>query len=225
MRVPVALGFFFALGAGIIGMAIVVAVLSGQPPIAPTLPPTGTPLALVTPSPVPTAEPTATPTQPGASPSSSGDPSVTIGTAIGQRAPEFVLPHLAGGEISSADSHGKALWVNFMASWCPQCQDELPMMSLYKFQVGDAMDVLLVDVGEDQETVLNFMTGLQIDLPTALDEQGTVQAQWGANALPVHFWLDADGVVREIVFGGAPRSVFQAAIQKVVPEASFSPEP
>lgn len=147
---------------------------------------------------------------------------VPVGTEIGQMAPDFVLPGLSGGEFDTANSKGKPLWVNFMATWCPQCQDELPMMSSMKLDVGDSVDLILVDVAEDKETVLNFMTGLSVDLPTALDQDSKVQQQWGAFALPVHYFLDGNGVVQEVVYGGAPREVFQAAVLKIYPDAKFS---
>jgi thiol-disulfide isomerase/thioredoxin len=222
MRTPVILGFFVALLAGIVAIAVIVAGIADRPPVVPTLPPFATPIALTTPSPTPSAVPTPTPTSPGPTTSSSGGPTAAIGTAIGQQAPDFVLPHIAGGEISTADSRGKPLWVNFMATWCPQCQDELPMMMSMSFDVGDAMDVIVVDVGEDPQAVSDFLVGLGVDLPVALDTDGAVQRQWAANALPVHFWLDGNGIVQEIVYGGAPRDVFEAAIKKVVPDAKFS---
>ena len=147
---------------------------------------------------------------------------VPVGTEIGQMAPDFVLPGLSGGEFDTANSRGKPLWVNFMATWCPQCQDELPMMSSMKLDVGDNVDLILVDVAEDKETVLNFMTGLSVDLPTALDQDSAAQHHWGAFALPVHYFLDGNGVVQEVVYGGAPREVFQAAVLKIYPDAKFS---
>ena len=66
------------------------------------------------------------------------------------------------------------------------------------------------------------MTSLQVDLPTALDQDAAVQRQWGAYALPVHYFLDANGVVQEVVYGGAPRELFESAVHKVVPDAKFS---
>jgi thiol-disulfide isomerase/thioredoxin len=221
MRVPAVLGFVVALLVGTVAIGAILVGLNNQPPIVVNLPPTSTPAAIVTPSPSLTPEPTAITSSPSPSPSAGGSV-VPIGTAIGQQAPDFVLPGLSGGEFDTAASKGKPVWVNFMATWCPSCQDELPMMSSMKLDVGDAMDLILVDVAEDQETVLNFMTSLQVDLPTALDEDAAVQQQWGAFALPVHYFLDADGVVQEVVYGGAPRDLFESAVLKVVPDAKFS---
>ena len=58
--------------------------------------------------------------------------------------------------------------------------------------------------------------GLQVG--TGVDQDGTAQAAWGAYALPVHIWLDEEGIVREIVYGGAPQEIFVDAISAVVPE-------
>jgi hypothetical protein len=82
------------------------------------------------------------------------------------------------------------------------------------------MTLLVIDVGEDRRTVRTFMEGLSVDLTVGLDQDGAIQSAWGANALPIHFWLDADCVVRQIVYGGAPEEIFIQAITAVVPEFS-----
>jgi thiol-disulfide isomerase/thioredoxin len=221
MRISALLGFVLALVVGGASMAVMVASLADQPPINETLAPFTPPAALTTLP--PTATPVLTPV-PAVTPTPSvGESSVPVGTAIGQLAPGFTLPNLEGGEIGTAASAGKPLWINFWASWCPQCIDELPMVQTFKYDLGDSIDLIMVDEGEDAETVLNFLTRLQVDLPVALDQDGTVQHQWQAFALPVHFWLDGNGIVQEIVYGGAPPELFQQAIRKVVPGASFPP--
>lgn len=226
MRVPAVLGFVIALLVGVVAVGVFVSSIGDKPPIVATLQPTITPVAITTLPPTPTPVQTAIASSP--SPTAKPGPSESsIGTDIGQLAPPFEIPSLGGGTVGTAASAttGKPLWVNFMATWCPQCQDELPMMASIKLEVGESMDMLLVDVGEDQPTVSAFMTRLGITLPTGLDESATVQEQWGAFALPVHYFLDANGVVQDVVYGGAPRSVFQDAVRTIVPEASFSPQP
>jgi hypothetical protein len=76
-------------------------------------------------------------------------------------------------------------------------------------------------VAEDPDQVLNFMIELGVDLPVALDEDAAAQAEWGAYAMPVHFFIDEEGIVQEVVFGGAPREIYVQALQKVVPEADL----
>jgi thiol-disulfide isomerase/thioredoxin len=216
MRSPVILGALLALAVGVLALGGLVA-LASRPPLtpAPTSPaPGSSPLGIYTPSPSPVTSP---------SPTSSGEPSASVGPQVGMQAPRLVLPHLAGGTLDTATAAGTPLWINFMATWCLPCRDELPMMQRIDLQLGDELEVILVDVGEDEETVLSFLISLEVDLPTALDRDGAALREWGAFVLPVHFFIDADGIVQEVVFGGAPEEVFIEAVRKIVPDADLEP--
>jgi len=215
MRLPDLLGVLGALVVGGLLTVLLLASAIGEPPALPT------PLApTIPPLPTPTAGPSAAIATPSAEPLPSGSVEPQQGVGIGQRAPTIEVPLTNGSIINTADFRGQPMWINFMATWCPQCIDELPMMERYQTQLTDQMTILVVDVAEDRRTVNAFVDALDVDLPVGLDEDGIVQAEWGAYALPVHFWLDADGVVREIVFGGAPPEIFIQAITAVVPEFS-----
>ncbi|HLB44135.1 MAG TPA: TlpA disulfide reductase family protein [Candidatus Limnocylindrales bacterium] len=213
MRLP---DFIGVLGALVVGGLLTVFLLAsaiGEPPalptsVPPTIPPLPTPTGNIV---VPSALPSGTPI---------GSIEPGTGTAIGQRAPAIELTLTDGSLMNTADFGGQPMWVNFMATWCPQCQDELPMMERFQSQLAGKMTLLVVDVGEDRRTVNAFMRQLDVDLTVGLDEDGSIQSQWGAYALPIHFWLDADGIVREIVYGGAPEEIFLQAITAVVPEFS-----
>jgi thiol-disulfide isomerase/thioredoxin len=174
------------------------------------------------PIPTPTRDASATATpDPSIEPSASA--TAEVGLEIGQRAPDFEVTLTDGSVMNTADFNGP-MWINFMATWCPQCIDELPMMQRYQRQLEGQMTLLLVDVGEDRETVREFVRSLDVDLPVGVDD-GIVQSQWGAYALPVHYWLDGEGIVREIVYGGAPPEIFLQAITAVVPEFSAEETP
>ena len=212
MRLPDVLGVLGALVVGGLMLVLLLASALGEQPALPTQqPPTLPPLpTLVAASPTPSAEP-----------SPDASPTVSTGVAIGQRAPSIEVTLLDGSVLNTEDFRGQPLWVNFMATWCPQCQDELPMMRRYERQLDGQMTVLVIDVGEDPETVQAFMEALEVDqLLTGVDQDGRIQAEWGAYALPVHFWLDEEGIVREIVYGGAPPEIFIQAITDVVPDFS-----
>ena len=138
--------------------------------------------------------------------------------SIGQPAPPLQVTLTDGSLLDTADYAGKPLWVNFMATWCPQCQDELPLMERYQSDYGDALSIVVVDTGEDRQAVRQFMEGLQFDLPVAVDEDGTAQAAWGTFALPVHVFIDGSGVVQDVVYGGAPLEVWDEALGLIVPD-------
>jgi cytochrome c biogenesis protein CcmG, thiol:disulfide interchange protein DsbE len=209
MRLPDVLGVLGALVVGGLLTVLLLASAVGEQPALPTpVPPTIPPLPSFA----------ASTTAPSPTDRASAEPTVQTGVAIGQRAPAIEVTLLDGSVMNTADFSGSPLWVNFMATWCPQCQDELPMMRRFNRQLDGAMTILIVDVGEDPQTVRRFMRDLGIELPVGVDQAGTVQDQWGVYGLPVHFWLDEEGIVREIVYGGAPEEIFVGAITTVVPE-------
>lgn len=220
MRSPTLLGALagLALGTAVLVVLLVSAVSQDPRPPSPTAP---------SPPPIDSG------LQPPASPSPrvTGQPSPTAGATvsaspaeglgIGDRAPQIELPALDGGRLRTADYEGRPLWINFMATWCPACQEELPMMELMQEQLGDELAIVLVDVAEDEQRVEQFVESLGVTLPVGLDFDGSAQRQWGAYALPVHYWLDEDGIIRAKVFGGAPREIFMESVRTVVPEAEL----
>ena len=212
MRLPDYLGVVGALVvAGL--LTVLLANTLGMPNALPTRAPQTIP-----PLPTPTGNGSLPSALPTGTPFASSQPGT--GTAIGQVAPGIRITLTDGSLMDTADFGGQPLWINFMATWCPQCRDELPMMQRFESQLAGKMTLLVIDVGEDRVPVRTFMDSLNVDLTVGLDQDGAIQAQWGANALPIHFWLDADGVVRQIVYGGAPEGIFIQAITAVVPEFS-----
>jgi thiol-disulfide isomerase/thioredoxin len=215
MRLPDYLGVIGALIVGGVLTVLLLASTLGTPAPLPTRPAIAIP-PLPTQSgngSLPSALPTGTPNGPAGS---------RIGTAIGQIAPNIRVTLTDGSLMDTADFGGLPIWINFMATWCPQCATELPMMDRFERQLKDQMTVLVIDVGEDRSVVRDFMRAIEVDLTVGLDHDASIQAQWGANALPVHYLLDADGVVRQIVYGGAPEETFIQAVTVLVPEFSAS---
>jgi thiol-disulfide isomerase/thioredoxin len=172
-------------------------------------------------SPSPVSSPGAS-LRPGASPSPSGpSPSATgsaaspgasasvpeTGFLIGQPAPRLVLPLLGGGTIDLSTLKGKPVWVNFMATYCPSCRDEFPVMNGFAARYADTgLVVLAVDVQEDDTTIATFARDLNVTFPIALDRDGAAERIWKAVALPIHFWIDARGIVRFGALGGTGRT-------------------
>ncbi|MBA3960012.1 MAG: TlpA family protein disulfide reductase [Chloroflexi bacterium] len=197
-----------------------VAAPSVTPPVAAPTEPTSEPTPSVSfttpaPSPLPT-------TSPGPSPSPSpGDPQV--GVAVGDIAPPLRLAQLGGAEVDTEALRGQPLWVNFMATWCPPCREELPIMDRLQRDLGDRMTIIVVDVEEDADTVASFFNSLEVALPVALDEDGRAQEAWNAVALPVHYWIDEEGRVGGVLYGGAGPEQFIEGIETVLPDAGVEP--
>jgi cytochrome c biogenesis protein CcmG, thiol:disulfide interchange protein DsbE len=213
----------------LVGVATAVALLAGivafipEPAITtPTDPPSST-------QPSDRPQPVGSPSAPPASASApaSSSPEATEGSAlfhIGEPAPPLVVPQVGGGTIDLAALRGKPVWVNFMATWCPPCQDEFPLMNGFAAQYADqGLVVLAIDVKEEEGLVAAFAQGLSATFPLGLDSDGRVSEAWDAVALPVHFWIDADGIVRDGSLGGIGPDIMAAGLQAIMPGVDVRP--
>ena len=143
---------------------------------------------------------------------------------IGEPAPALVVPQVGGGTIDLAALRGKPVWINFMATWCPSCQDELPLMNGFAARYADhGLVVIAVDVKEEEGTVAAFAQKLNVIFPMGLDVTGQVSMRWGAIALPIHFWIDAEGIVRDGALGGIGPDVMAAGLRTIMPGVDVTP--
>ena len=143
---------------------------------------------------------------------------------VGEPPPPLVVPQLGGGRIDISALRGKPVWVNFMATWCPPCADELPLMNGYAARYADeGLVVVAIDVREEEGTVTPFVRALEVTFPVGLDRDGTAQRAWEAMALPVHFWIDADGVVREGALGGIGPDIMADGLRAILPGVEVTP--
>jgi thiol-disulfide isomerase/thioredoxin len=115
----------------------------------------------------------------------------------GEPAPELRLKDLAGREHTWADHRGKVVLVNFWATWCEPCRDELPsLVRLKKKLKGQPFEVLAIDLGEGEERVKAFLAKLPLTFPVLLDPDSTAMRDWKLRGLPTSFVVDGDGRVR-----------------------------
>ena len=189
----------------------------------------------VAPSPAPTALPTAAAATATTAPSlaapsiaTSSSPGASTATGslfhVGEPAPPLVVPQVGGGTIDLVALRGKPVWVNFMATWCPPCQDEFPLMNGFAARYADdGLVILAIDVEEEEGTVAAFAQLLGATFPLGLDSDGSVAEAWGAIALPVHFWIDAEGIVRDGSLGGIGPDLMAAGLQAIMPGVDVRP--
>jgi cytochrome c biogenesis protein CcmG/thiol:disulfide interchange protein DsbE len=142
----------------------------------------------------------------------------------GQPAPPLVVPKVGGGTIDLANLKGKPVWINFMATWCPPCQDEFPLMNGFAARYADkGLVVIAIDVQEDDAAVAAFAAGLGTTFPLGLDTDRKAAIAWDALALPVHFWIDKDGIVRDGALGGIGPDVMAQGLKTILPGVTVTP--
>ena len=118
------------------------------------------------------------------------------------QAPELALDDLSGRHQRLRDRRGRVVLVNFWASWCPPCVEELPSLSrLYGQLHPGGLEILAVDVGESADTVRQFLRDKPTGFPVLFDPDGTALRAWKVYAFPTSFILDASGRIRYSVFG------------------------
>ena len=217
-RYAIAAGLLAGIGAAAV-LVIGVLALAPEPP-GPSIPAPSIALGSREPAPNPSG-PLTTATASATASSSGGAGS---GFHVGQPAPSLVVPQVGGGTIDLAALRGKPVWVNFMATWCPPCQDEFPLMNGFAARYGNkGLVVLAIDVREEEGVVAGFAQGLNATFPLGLDSDGRAAESWGAIALPVHFWIDAQGIVRDGAAGGIGADAMVGGLRSIMPGVDVTP--
>lgn len=117
-------------------------------------------------------------------------------------APSFVLTDLGRNEHRLLDYAGKVLVVNFWASWCVPCREELPSMNRAAAKLRDhPLAWFAVNVGEDREAVTAFTADYPIDFTVLLDPSGQVSQSWQVVGMPTTFVLNRQGYVAHRIIG------------------------
>jgi thiol-disulfide isomerase/thioredoxin len=116
-------------------------------------------------------------------------------------APEFTLPDLRdGADISLAAYRGTPVLINFWASWCGPCREEMPRLAAFA-RDQDEVRVLGVAVNDAPADSRRFADEKDADFPMAVDRRGEVVARYGATGLPATVLVDAEGRIVSTVFG------------------------
>jgi thiol-disulfide isomerase/thioredoxin len=221
------LGARSSIVAGLLaGIAVAVVLIASVVALAPEpSAPSASPAALPSVAPgAPSVAPSLA--APSLATSAAPEPSAATGSAfhVGEPAPPLVVPQVGGGTIDLAALRGKPVWVNFMATWCPPCQDEFPLMNGFAARYADeGLVILAIDVEEEEGAVAAFAQQLGATFPLGLDTTGDVAEAWGAIALPVHFWIDAEGIVRDGSVGGIGPDIMAAGLGAIMPGVDVRP--
>lgn len=123
---------------------------------------------------------------------------------VGKIAPDFELPDLAEQEVRLSDYRGKVVFLNFWATWCKPCKEEMPSMEvLYRNFKDEGLVVLAVSI--DRVTTKNdippFVKSMDLSFPVLVDSWGQTDKRYKLMGVPETYIIDQEGVLREKIIG------------------------
>jgi len=109
-------------------------------------------------------------------------------------APDFTLEDLAGKRISLKSLKGNVVFLNFWATWCVPCRQEMPTMEkLHREYRKAGLEVLAVNFRETKEEAVKFVNELGLSFTVLLDEDGKVSEEYGVWSLPLSYFINRKG--------------------------------
>jgi peroxiredoxin len=161
--------------------------------------------------------------------------SPTVGLQVGSLAPELAgtradgttwsLTDVTGRSVRLADLRGKAVWLNFWASWCPPCQAETPILrDTFARYRARGLQLIGVSVQEtDPADVAAYATKYSLGYTIAADLSADVFHLYRVFALPTQVFVGPDGVIRAIVQGPLTAEAAAAHVEAILPAPSGAP--
>lgn len=123
------------------------------------------------------------------------------GITIGKTAPDFELQDLSGKNVKLSDFRSKNVVLNFWASWCPPCREEIPEFQRIYRENQDKIVVIGVNLQESKENAESFVKKLGITFPILLDPNAQVKDMYNVFTQPVTYFIDANGKIVDKKFG------------------------
>jgi peroxiredoxin len=123
---------------------------------------------------------------------------------VGMAAPDFSLPDIEGKTVRLSDYRGKVVFVNFWATWCKPCKEEMPSMEIL-WENFKSEDFVMLAISMDRVTTKKdippFIESMKLTFPILTDSWGQTDKRYKLMGVPETYIIDQNGVLREKVIG------------------------
>lgn len=144
-------------------------------------------------------------------------PPPSVGLEPGQLAPDFELTGLDGKPVRLSELRGRPLLLNFWATWCAPCRQEMPLLQkAAERHAEQGLVVVGVDVGEEAEAVRNYIEALGVGFPILLDSTQDVSDLYRVYGLPTSFFIDPQGVIDFRLIGPLDAQSLERRLESII---------
>ena len=107
------------------------------------------------------------------------------------------LKNIDGNTVTKDNFTGQITVINFWATWCPPCIEEIPSLNRLKKKMADVpFELISINYAEDDKTIIDFMKEVNVEFPVLLDKNGEFAKQWNVISYPSTFIIDSKGVIQ-----------------------------
>lgn len=141
----------------------------------------------------------------------------SVATGVGQVAPAFALNDLAGQKVEMAGLRGKVVLLDFWATWCAPCREEIPhFVEMQEKYRGQGLEIVGVSVDDSAEPVRKFYQEYKMNYPVVMGDEKLAGAYGGVLGLPIAFLIDRDGKVVKKHIGQTDAAVFEREVGELL---------
>lgn len=148
-----------------------------------------------------------------------GPITLTEAPIVGHPAPDFTLQTAVGQTIAlseivdEAGALGQPVVLNFWASWCAPCRVEMPSLQQASIKYNGRVAFIGINQGEDFATITDFGNEYNVTYPLLMDPDNRVNRLYEVSSLPTTFFVDQNGIVREVIIGILSEAVLQDRVE------------
>ena len=146
-----------------------------------------------------------------------GSGAAAAAPVVGAVPPSFTGVTYDGKPVSSKDFAGKPMWLTFGASWCPDCRNEAPdVEAAFQAHKAEGLQLVAVFINEPATDVQSYAGRAGLTFPIVVDPNADIAAAYRTMGIPTHFFIGADGLVKEVRIGALSRADMDRAIAAIL---------